>query len=163
MASAQDSINGIASWLQQQFGGATVNANADGDREVVVFRIGLDGGRGVRRLEISQEALDHTEPEVILADLHAEGVVQRLLADPTMQLHYYGDRRVPHFEELPVICDGRRYRVVRDAQHNVRILDSEDKPLINSPRGMLVMPESIHARSLAEWWREIRGWRGNDQ
>ena len=162
MTLPRDSLDGIRAFLAYQLN-ASVSTRADLDREVIVFEARQPEGATICAFEITDEALRDHPAEAIIEDLRRHEVVQRLQRDPTMRLRYSTDRDVPSFESLEVRWDGRRYRVVRDAQHNVRIFDASDRALERTPTMMLVMPSSIFRRSLGEWCGDIAAWRGTGQ
>ena len=87
---------------------------------------------------------------------------ERLLAHPTLRLLYTSDRTIPHFETLPIHCDGRGYRVVRDENGDVHIYDDQDRRLANR-HGQRTLRSSVFMRSDQEWCEEVRQGRGPDQ
>jgi hypothetical protein len=95
--------------------------------------------------------------------LVGEHVLERLRWDPTIRLSLDASGTVPPVESRTIECDGRTYRVQRDTEHNVRIFDANGRLLENTPRTMLVMPDSIHQRNISAWQEDIRQWRGRDQ
>jgi len=161
--SQQESIEAIASFLKQSLKAAGVSPRAEGDREVIVFTPQMLPGIQAGVLEVSEEALDDQSAEVILSDLREQNVPQRLLSNPSLQLRYFADRQVPHFETREVECDGRHYRVVRGGDRTVRIYDSADRTLSRMPPTMLNMNVSIYRKSLKAWCDEISSWRGPEQ
>lgn len=162
VAILRESADAIACWLQEKSGVANVEWDAIFDRDVALFRLYRDEPPSPE-LEVTAEALEDHPSETILADLDDQQVVQRLVADPTMRLRYYTRREVPPREEMWVRCDGRRYRVLRDSGHNVRIFDNAGRLLDNIPDTLLVMPSSVFRKSNQKWCREIREWRGATQ
>jgi hypothetical protein len=158
-----DAIQGIASWFGQQFGMTTAQAHALPDRDVVLFRVEFREQRPSLELELSEEALEDNEPEAIIEDLARQSIPGRLSADPTMRLSYYADRIVPRFERHYVQCDGKGYRIVRDASHAVRIFDAQDQLLQNTPSPLPVLPTSVFRRLKQQWCEDIRAWRGPQQ
>lgn len=152
----------VSRWLHERFPGSVVAEGRIFDRGTTLYRIALAGGKS-SELEVSDEAFEDIRVTDIIADLEAHEVVSRLTTDPTMRLQYTRSRDIPHHEWRQIDCDGRRYRVVRDAGHNVRIFDASDKPLSRTPQKMLVLSVSIFHRDYQQWCNEIRSWRGDNQ
>lgn len=158
----KDTTEAIAAWLVGQFKDAAPSAIASSVDGIVFRAVGQDGST-LGEIEVSDEALADHPPEVIIGDLERAGAADHLRRDPSVRLSYLTDRRVYNFESLVVECDGRQYRVVRDAHHNVQIFDASGAALLNRPAAPLVLPMSIHRRAVSRWCDEIRTWRGGQQ
>jgi hypothetical protein len=163
MSNHGQKVEELKAWLLDATGAESIEHFDLFDRSVTVLRARMPKPGKNLEIEVSEEALDDHPVDVILEDWRAQNVPARLLSDPTMRLKYYTDRIVPHFETLGVICSGRRYRVVRDSAHNVRVYDSDDRPLERLPQQLLVLTGSIHRQGSQEWCIRIHEWRGASQ
>jgi hypothetical protein len=161
VATDQPVVKSVAAWLSEQFPSATIEHQGDFDRETHLFRVVRRQG-GHPELEISREVLEREEPAQVIEELRREDVASRLDRDPNFRIQFFQDG-LRGLETRIVHCDGRRYRVVRDAQHNVSIYDSEDRRLEKMPQSMLVLPDSVFKRDAAKWCSDIRSWRGPTQ
>jgi len=56
------------------------------------------------------------------------------------------------------VCDGSLYRVVRNLEGFVTVLDDACAQLKNMPR-RTVLPDSIFHRHASQWRDDIRRWR----
>ena len=59
---------------------------------------------------------------------------------------------------MVVVCDGSLYRVVRNLEGFVTVLDDAGAQLKNMPR-RTVLPDSIFHRHASQWRDDIRRWR----
>lgn len=156
-----EAVEAVEQWLKEQFPDAQVDSGEIFERDVVLFRASEETDH--YELEITEEAFRDHSTDTILDDLESQDVARRLRQDPTLRLQYRSSRRVPYIETRHVTCDGRRYRIVRDSDHNVQIFDSSDQLLEETPPGLRVMQHSVYRRSSDDWCREIRSRRsGSD-
>lgn len=158
-----DTIEAIAAWLASQFPQGTPSAIADSDRDLIVFRVRATDGRLLGEVEISDEALQDLPAQSIISDFARSDLVSRMQVDPRFRRSYTKAQALSDSELRSVAFEGRIYTVVRDRQHNVRILDDRGVVLEESPGGPLVLPNSIFSRNLASWQQDIRQWRGESQ
>ena len=122
----------IQAWLSAGLQASRIESTTIFDRDSILFRAWPRGGRAVE-LEVDRKAIEDFTSAMILADLEDSDVLTRLTTDPSMRLCYGFKRDVPHFESRTVVCEGRQYRIVRDASHNVRIYDGTDERLKGTP------------------------------
>jgi hypothetical protein len=162
MAPPSEKPLAVADWLGKQLGAERTRIVDDFDREVVVVCCHKPGSDAAE-LELSYEALESFDVSQILHDLEGDGIQERLSRDPSVRLQYGTDRRLHHFETRLIQCDGKSYRVVRDAEHNVFIFDNKGKPLASIPAGPLVMGVSIYQKDVSRWCEDVRKWRGSGQ
>jgi hypothetical protein len=150
----------IAEWLKAEFPARHVELDDHVDTESVLFYIDAPLAPV---LQIGERVLEQYSVREIVDFLVGEHVLERLRWDPTIRLSLDASGTVPPVESRTIECDGRTYRVQRDTEHNVRIFDANGRLLENTPRTMLVMPDSIHQRNISAWQEDIRQWRGRDQ
>ncbi len=152
----------IARWLRSRLDDVEVDVYDDDLRMVTSFRANVPDLRPSPVLRVTLRVLEDLGVGAILEDLDRERVPERMLARPDMHLVYTTERRIPHFETLPIDCDGRSYRVVRGEDCHVQIFDDQDRLLANRGR-QGTLPSSVFMRSDQEWCDEIRRGRGPGQ
>lgn len=153
-----EAVTKLEEWFARHFKEGRIDSEEIFDRDVQLFRVTAPDGT-TYELEITEEAFEDRRVDEILEDLKEEEVAERLRSDPSMRLCYYRGGKVPATETRWITCDGRSYRIVRDADHNVVVYDSQDQPLGNLPDDILVLPSSIHRRRKEKWRSDIRKWR----
>ena len=85
-------INKVETWFRENFPGHAVVWKDIGDREVILFQAHEEKPRAPRfELEVSYEAFEDHGADVIMRDLTAKRVADRLQQDPAVRLMY--DRR----------------------------------------------------------------------
>jgi len=150
-------IRGLARWLQDVFPDGKVEQGWIRDDAYLLFRVHR-GYRTRSEIQFAETALEDYTSAEILHDLVQAETAAHLAARTSHRFTYGPDREITAIERMVVKCDGSSYRVVRNLEGFVTVLDEADEPLKNMP-SRAVLPDSVFHRHESQWRDDIRRWR----
>ena len=153
----ETTIRDLTEWLQGVFPDGKVQQGWIRDDDYLLFRVHRgDGQRS--EIQFAETALEDYTSAEILHDLGHADTAPQLTARTSHRFTYGPTRMITPIEQMVVVCDDRSYRVVRNLEGFVRVVDETGEQLKNMP-GRTVLPDSIFHRHVSQWCEDIRRWR----